>query len=66
MGRALALVASGGAEATTEEVIAALDLLSGAPGLRPSVVDAGTASPSPWPRVEPATQVAPPVLPGFD
>ncbi len=63
MGRALALVASGGAEATTEDVIAALDLLSDAPGLRPAIE---AAAPPPRPRVGPPTQGAQPVLPGLD
>ena len=66
MGRALALVASGGAGASTEEVIAALDLLSAAPGL------AGSGKGDPGLPISPQLGQGPPVgfaqpsLPGMD
>ncbi len=65
IGRALSLVASGGAGASTEAVVAALDLLSAAPGL---VVAAGErpASGPPREKLGPTTGFAQPSLPGLD
>ena len=66
MGRALALVASGGAEASTEEVIAALDLLSARPGLTARGREARAAPTPPLPGPGPVGGVAQPSLPGID
>jgi hypothetical protein len=65
IGRALALVASGGAGASTEDVIAALDLLSAAPGLVSGAADPPTfgLSRHQHGRIEGFAQ---PSLPGID
>jgi hypothetical protein len=65
MGKALALVASGGAQASTEEVIAALELLSAAPGLA-GRGSQGRGVVAPVVAVEPAGGFAQPSLPGLD
>ena len=66
MGKALALVASGGAEARTEEVIAALRLLSASPGLTTRRSQGRADSPPPALGPTPVGGVAQPRLPGLD
>ena len=65
MGKALALVASGGVQASTEEVIAALELLSASPGLV-ARGSQGRGVVPPVIAVEPAAGFAQPSLPGLD
>lgn len=65
MGKALALVSSGGAQASTEEVIAALELLSASPGLAAQGSQRRGVMP-PVVAVEPAGGFAQPSLPGLD
>ena len=65
MGKALALLANGGTQASTEEVIAALDLLSASPGLTAQGPLEAAPSPPLLGRA-PAGGFAQPSLPGMD
>lgn len=66
MGKALTLVASGGAQASSEAVIAALDLLSASPGLTAQGRRGRAAPPPPLLARAPAGGFAQPSLPGMD
>lgn len=66
IGKALALVASGGAWASTEDVIAALEMLSACPGLAVRSPKGRATPPPPSLGAAPAIGFAQPSLPGLD